>query len=414
MKRIIGVAVIAMLVMVSVGCNKRDEPFFEKPTPAISEITVTRATTKTPVADPTGEPIYTPTAIPAPTGEVLPTEAVTPMEEPVFNEEVMSTEEPVEVSTEEPIPTEEVVSTKEPTSAPILTATPAPTATTALTSTPAPTSTPELTVTPKPIITLEPTATPTPIAVKGISVGDTIVFGNYEQDNNLGNGKEPIEWYVLDIKDGNAFLLAKYVLDYQPFDSEFNARAYFDAFENNDYDYSVTWDKSTIRTWLNEIFLNVAFSEVAKEYILLSNVENLPNILRGTYSGEDTKDKVYLISESEAIKYFGEYYTIVVRENRDIRDGIVFPQQSTQLGEPTEYAKSLRYEMKMGVAGNAWSKSYCSWALRTAGGYKSNCAYIKASGFIVQDGGLADGYYGIRPCLWLDLVTAEVGKVEIY
>ncbi len=411
MKRIIGVAVIAMLVMGSGGCNKREDPFFEKPTATISEIIVTQATTKTSIADPTGEPIYTPTAIPAPTGEVLPTEAVTPMEEPVFNEEVVLTEEPVEVPIEEPIPTEEVVSTKEPTSAPVLTATPAPTATTALTSTPAPTSIPELTVAPKPIITLEPTATPTPIAVKGISVGDTIVFGNYEQDNNLGNGKEPIEWYVLDIKDGNAFLLAKYVLDYQPFDSNYDLKKYNEALEEwwkdttqpFGYNYHSFWEKCSIREWLNNTFFNVAFTTEEKEDILLSEVENLPNSLRGTGSGPDTKDRIYLLSESEAVRYFGVYYTMISDENEPIWTGEIFPEQTTQMGAPTEYAKSLG--VKMGVAGNTWSKDYCFWFLRTTGGGRRQVTSIYAHGFVWKDGGYVNGYSGIRPCLWINITT---------
>ena len=43
-----------------------------------------------------------------------------------------------------------------------------------------------------------------------ISVGDIITFGHYEQDNNLDNGAEPIEWIVLDVQDGKALLLSKY------------------------------------------------------------------------------------------------------------------------------------------------------------------------------------------------------------
>ena len=30
-------------------------------------------------------------------------------------------------------------------------------------------------------------------------VGDVITFGTYEQDNNLENGAEPIEWQVLEV-----------------------------------------------------------------------------------------------------------------------------------------------------------------------------------------------------------------------
>ena len=45
------------------------------------------------------------------------------------------------------------------------------------------------------------------------AVGDVIVFGSYEQDNQLDNGKEPLEWIVLDVQDGKAMLLTKYCID---------------------------------------------------------------------------------------------------------------------------------------------------------------------------------------------------------
>ena len=37
--------------------------------------------------------------------------------------------------------------------------------------------------------------------IKNIKVGDTYTFGAYEQDHSTSNGKEAIEWTVLD-KDG--------------------------------------------------------------------------------------------------------------------------------------------------------------------------------------------------------------------
>lgn len=47
---------------------------------------------------------------------------------------------------------------------------------------------------------------------------ETISFGRYEQDNNIENGKEPIEWIIMAKKDGKAYLTSKYILDYIEFD----------------------------------------------------------------------------------------------------------------------------------------------------------------------------------------------------
>ena len=46
-----------------------------------------------------------------------------------------------------------------------------------------------------------------------IIVGTTITLGEYEQDNDVSNGPEPIKWIVLDIQDNKALILSKYLLD---------------------------------------------------------------------------------------------------------------------------------------------------------------------------------------------------------
>lgn len=45
------------------------------------------------------------------------------------------------------------------------------------------------------------------------NIGDIVTFGHYDQDNNEDNGAEPIQWEVIDIQDGKALLLSRYVID---------------------------------------------------------------------------------------------------------------------------------------------------------------------------------------------------------
>lgn len=78
--------------------------------------------------------------------------------------------------------------------------------------------------------------------------GKTVTFGEYEQDNDFTNGKEPIEWIILDNQDGNIYMLSKYVLDAQAFNIK----------ETND---------CSLDDWLNEIFCNTAFNEDEKNAI---------------------------------------------------------------------------------------------------------------------------------------------------
>ena len=49
-------------------------------------------------------------------------------------------------------------------------------------------------------------------------IGSTVLFGAYEQDNNSNNGKEKIEWTIIDKFDNELLLLSKNVLDVIPYD----------------------------------------------------------------------------------------------------------------------------------------------------------------------------------------------------
>lgn len=45
--------------------------------------------------------------------------------------------------------------------------------------------------------------------LKVAKAGDYVFFGAYEQDNNTSNGKEDVEWLVLEVKDGKALVISK-------------------------------------------------------------------------------------------------------------------------------------------------------------------------------------------------------------
>lgn len=120
-------------------------------------------------------------------------------------------------------------------------------------------------------------------------VGDTIVFGSYEQDNNEANGKEPIEWDVLDAQDDRILLLSHYALDCIPY--------------HEDYAH-VSWEESTLRTWLNDTFYHTAFSELEQRYVLRVLVSNQDDARSGETGGNDTDDKVFLLSVGDVRRYF--------------------------------------------------------------------------------------------------------------
>lgn len=133
--------------------------------------------------------------------------------------------------------------------------------------------------------------------IKDAKSGDCVVLGKYEQDGDKGNGTEPIEWIVLDENEDNLLLISKYVIEEKPF---------------NDTDKAVGWSGSTIRKWLNEDFIKMAFDDMQLEYIIETEIDNpgSKDYFKefdksiGIAGSKKTKDKVFLLSYEEVLKYY--------------------------------------------------------------------------------------------------------------
>ena len=122
--------------------------------------------------------------------------------------------------------------------------------------------------------------------------GDIIKFGKYEQDGDDTNGKEDIEWRVLSQEDGKTLVISEYILDSQQYD---------------DSTVGTTWENSQLRNWLNNDFLNGAFSAYERTHIPQVTLENKNNTVYDTPGGSETDDYVFCLSEEEAENYFGEF-----------------------------------------------------------------------------------------------------------
>lgn len=124
------------------------------------------------------------------------------------------------------------------------------------------------------------------------TVGNYVTFGTYPQ-TKAGKDATPIEWLVLARDGDKALLISRYGLDAQPY--------------NKDHT-SVTWETCTLRTWLNSTFYNKAFSSAEQAAILTTDVDNSKSqcySIWTTSGGNNTQDKVFLLSYAEANKYFG-------------------------------------------------------------------------------------------------------------
>lgn len=191
------------------------------------------------------------------------------------------------------------------------------------------------------------------------NVRDVVVFGEYEQDNNKKNGKEEIEWIVL-AKEGNKTLLvSKKGLDVKKYASHTFA--------------AEIWEESAVREWLNGDFLEKAFGDEEKKIIQITKVINNDNFQYGTEGGNDTSDKIFLLSYEEVNEYF------VSAEDRTC--------------QPTEYALEKRGSFTLNGNGDWWLrtigfKEQCQMHVDSEGGYENN-----------HVGGSFKFY--IRPAIWV-------------
>lgn len=227
----------------------------------------------------------------------------------------------------------------------------------------------------------------------GVSTWDCIYFGNYWQNDTNGDGvadendaKQPIKWRVLSVNGDDAFVVA---------DQNLDSKAY------NETKTDVTWENSTIRSWLNgygelvnkdkksfiiDNFLDNAFSVAEQNAIKTTYVVNEDNPDYGTDGGNNTWDKVYLLAISEAanISYgFDDKYNA---------------SSKTREAKNTEYAKQC----------GAWSSENSSyldngnWWLRTAGGSAYYASRVSLYGsvyyFYVNGTNVA-----VRPALHINL-----------
>ena len=190
-------------------------------------------------------------------------------------------------------------------------------------------------------------------------VGETIEFGNYPQDKD--GTEKPIEWIVMKNEGNQVLLLSKYVLDAKPYNEEWEG---------------VTWQTSDIRQWLNNEFYTTAFNKSEKAKIQTSLIKNEDNSEYGTSEGNDTEDKVFLLSEKEAETLFSD--------------------------EEERIAKATEYAEKSGVYVNKEKAAW--WWLRSPGDYGFSAAGVDDDGWVYRIGYNVDySSDGVRPALHLNL-----------
>lgn len=168
---------------------------------------------------------------------------------------------------------------------------------------------------------------------------DIVVFGSYEQDGNTENGKEGIEWIVLENENNRLVLLSKNCLD---------------AVKYHQTRGNTAWADSDLNRWLNSDFLSAAFS--ANEQAMLENGVSVP-------------------SKEEAGKYF-EF-------------------DSWRVAKPTQYAVSNGARSENG---DCWWWLRDSGTIESSAMYVNFDGSLRENGFAVDYDAV-----GVRPIIYVTL-----------
>ena len=213
---------------------------------------------------------------------------------------------------------------------------------------------------------------------------DNVWFGSYYQQD--ARTKDPVKWRVLSNADRQLFLLADQNLE---------------VFQYHTEQESVTWETSTMRSWLNgydasantggtggidytnDNFLDAAFSAKEQAAIAVTNVVNDDNLDYGIDGGKDTTDRLFLLSIDEA---FNSRY---------------FPRFSS-----SRYAANTAYVADGGRLGSYMNDvgELDNWWLRSPGYDSMRAAFIEEDGGEVVEGEWVDDKSSaVRPAFNLKL-----------
>ena len=213
-----------------------------------------------------------------------------------------------------------------------------------------------------------------------MQTGDTITFG-------------PYEWRVLDVQNNAALVITEEIIE---------QRAYHDKYVD------ITWADCEIRKYLNGEFCD-RFRAAEQAGILPVVNQNPDNPWYGTTGGEDTQDRVFLLSLEEAVcRYFGDSGALLYNPRAKQRYWF-------------ERKDQHNYRRNAAFKGQAWW-----WWLRTPGRVNVKAVYIWGGGVGGHRGDMGgcvgiqgnnilkcnvggpfhafgDNKGGVRPALWLKL-----------
>ena len=186
------------------------------------------------------------------------------------------------------------------------------------------------------------------------------------------------DWRVLDIQNDRALIITECIVE---------EHAYNDVYKD------ITWADCSLRRYLNNEFYN-RFDAIEKARVIPVVNKNPDNQWYGAKGGEDTQDRIFLLSIEEAVcQYFGDSRSMLLNPGKNQKYWF-------QRKDPNNNRRAALY--KNGIS---W------WWLRSPGRVNIKAAYIHGDGNIgiqgnnVFKGNISEKSYngGVRPALWLKL-----------
>ena len=216
-----------------------------------------------------------------------------------------------------------------------------------------------------------------------LKTGDIIEFGSYR-------------WLVLEVLDNHALIITEnlHMLCLGQF---FNSAG------------TAKWETSFVRQYLNDEFFN-SLRPADRAQIRETYLINEDNPWYFTKGGSDTTDRIFLLSISEVVRYFGDSGQVQKRPDLTVY----------YISDEFNSARMVKFDD--GRPGWQWLESpggitsYNSGAggrsgwqwLRTPGGESMVTAGIDALGTLhIYGMGVSNTTGGVRPALWLNFKAAE-------
>jgi len=191
-----------------------------------------------------------------------------------------------------------------------------------------------------------------------MQVGEIIAFDRFN-------------WRILDVQDNMALIITEEIVE---------QRAYHSKYKDT------IWPDCEVRNYLNGEFYD-RFDETNKSRILETAIKNMDNPWYGTKAGNESQDKIFLLSLDEVCRYFGDSTEKLYNRGNN------------------RYWKKNDENNRKRLARFAAAHSCWWWWLRSPGRHNRLAAYVHGTDGCVGVNGnnVTNGGGGIRPAMWIKI-----------